>query len=122
MRERKSDSVDELLTKLAGRLQSYDGAEIVTARETAEWSDGKLDELVKMGVLTEIPHANGFVCDECEEGCFAEPDIRTHPETGAAMGVFGCHRREDIGRIEVDLDRLRLWRINAKKLKILIKK
>jgi len=107
--------VDELLAKLADRLQIYD-SEIITADEITEWPNGKLDELIKMGVLVEVEHAKGLVCRECEEGCFIEPNIRTNPDTGTATGVFGCTRREDIGRIEVDLNRLRQWRISAEKL------
>jgi len=110
--------VDELLAKLADRLQIYD-SEIITADETKDWPRGKLDELIKMGVLAEIQHAKGLVCSECEEGCFIEPNIRTNPDTGTATGVFVCPRREDIGRIEVDLNRLRQWKISGEKLESL---
>jgi len=110
--------VDEFLARLADRLQIYD-SEIITADETEDWPTGKLDELIKMGVLAEIEHAKGVVCGECEENCFIEPNIRSNPNTGEATGVFVCTRREDIGQIEVDLNRLRQWRISAEKLKAL---
>ena len=106
--------MDEFLAKLAARLQTYD-SEIITADETADWPKGKLDELVAEGILTEIEHSTGLVCEQCEENCYVEPSIRTLPD-GKSIGVFGCLRREDIGLIEVDLNRLRLWRINKKKL------
>ena len=57
-----------------------------------------------------------MICCECEENCFIEPDIRTEPNTGKAIGIFVCTRNPDIGRIEVDLARLRQWRINVKRL------
>lgn len=110
--------MDELLAKLADRLQIYD-SEIITADETKDWPNGKLDELVKMGVLVEIEHAKGLICNECEEGCFIEPNIRTNPDTGAATGVFVCTRNPDVGRIEVDLNRLRQWKISGGKLEAL---
>jgi len=110
--------VDEFLAKLAERLQIPD-ADTVSADETAEWPDGKLDELIKAGVLTEIRHSKGMVCGECEENCFIEPDVRTNPDTGKAVGVFVCRRKPDIARIEIDLDRLRQWKISGEKLEAL---
>ena len=107
--------MDKFLQQLADRLRIPD-SEIVTADETEDWPTGKLDELVEAGVLAEIQHSKGVVCRECEENCFIEPDIRTNPNTGAATGILACTRNPDIGRIEVDLDRLRQWRINKGKL------
>jgi len=107
--------VNDYLAKLAERLQVPE-AEIISADETTNWPTGKLDELVEAGVLAEIQHSKGVVCSECEENCTIEPDIRTNPETGEAIGVFVCTRNPDIGRIEVDLNRLRQWRISAQKM------
>jgi len=108
-------NVDEFLAKLAERLQIPE-ADIISADEAADWPTGKLDQLVEAGVLAEIQHSKGVVCNECEENCFIEPNIRTNPNTGEATGIFVCTRNPDIGRIEVDLDRLRQWQINSEKL------
>jgi DNA-binding CsgD family transcriptional regulator len=110
--------VDKFLQQLADRLQIYDSG-IITADETKDWPDGKLDELVGMGVLEEIQHSKGVVCDECEENCFIEPNIKTNPNTGETTGVFVCTRNSDIGRIPIDLNRLRQWKINSEKLEAL---
>jgi len=91
-------------------------ADIISADKTADWPTGKLDEFVEAGVLAEIQHSKGVVCSECEENCFIEPDIRTNPDTGATTSVFVCTRNPDIGRIEVDLNRLRQWKISGEKL------
>lgn len=107
--------MDEFVKQLAERLHIYD-ADIITTDETREWPKGKLDELVSQSILKEIQHSKGVVCDQCEENCFIEPDIRINPETGQASGVFVCTRNPDVGRIEVDLNRLRRWRINKKRL------
>ena len=106
--------MNDFLAKLAERLQIPD-ADIVSADEIAGWPTGKLDELIEAGVLVEIQHSKEVICSECEENCPIEPDIRTNPETGKTTGVFVCTRREDIGRIEVDLNRLRQWRLSAQK-------
>lgn len=107
--------MDKFLQQLARRLQIPD-AGIVTADEIADWPKGKLNELIKTGILTEIEHAQGVTCDQCEENCYIEPDIGTYPDGSKTIGVFVCSRRDDIGRIPVDLNRLRQWRINKRKL------
>lgn len=98
--------MDNFLAKLAERLQTPD-ADTVSADEIKNWPQSKLNELVTAGILTEIPHAKGVICNECEENCYIEPDIRT-PANSKAVGVFVCSR----GRIEVDLNRLKQWQIN----------
>lgn len=108
--------MNDFLSKLADRLRTPD-AEIVSADEVADWPGGKLDELVNSGVLKETQCSSGVVCQQCDENCFIEPDIRTNPNTGEVLGVFVCTRNPDIGRIEIDLERLRQWRIDRDKLK-----
>ena len=108
--------MNEFLEQLAERLRTYD-SEIITADELAEWPEGKLDELVSSGILNETQSASGVVCDQCEENCYVEPDIRTVPGTRETVGIFVCTRNPDIGRIEVDLNRLRQWRIDKDKLR-----
>jgi predicted DNA-binding protein (UPF0251 family) len=108
--------VDEFTKKLAERLQFF-GADVISADEVSEWPSGMLEELVKQGILTEIQHSNGLKCSECEEKCYIEPDMRTDPKSGQNTGVYICKQNSDIGRIEIDLDRLRQWQIDTEKLK-----
>jgi len=112
--------VDKFLQQLADRLQ-ISGADIITADEIAGWPEGKLDELITAGMLTEIEHGKWVVCDQCEQNCYIEPTIRTYWQDGQekTIGVFTCTRNPDIGRIEVDLNRLRQWKINGEKLEAL---
>jgi hypothetical protein len=103
--------VDRFLEQLAERLQVYD-ADTVSADETKDWPDGKLDELIAAGILAEIRHAKGIICNQCGENHYIEPDIRTSPGC-KTVGVCIC---PDVGRIEIDLNRLRQWQIDKKKL------
>jgi len=107
--------VDKFLEQLARRVQVPD-ADVVTGDESRNWPKGKLDELISAGILTEIEHANGVTCDQCEENCYIEPDIRTYLDRSKTIGVFVCTRRDDIGRVPIDLNRLRQWQIDKKKL------
>jgi len=101
----------ECYEKLAHRLR-INGAEIVTADEFFGWDKGARDELLDKDILRQTENVKGVKCIECEEGCFIEPERRTDPETKKIVGVYMC----EMGRIEIELDRLRCWRINKEKL------
>jgi hypothetical protein len=107
--------LDDLLTQLAKRLRIPD-AEVVTWDEVRGWPDGKLEELLAEGVLQEIEHGTTVVCDQCDEHCSIGPQLRTDPQTGRVVGVHVCLREEAGGRIEIDLDRLRRWQVDKKRL------
>jgi DNA-binding CsgD family transcriptional regulator len=106
----------DLLAQLAARLSVPDG-DIVIADEVRKWPDGKLQELVAERILQEIDPGTTVICDQCDERCSIEPQRRTDPRTGKVVGVHLCMREEGGGRIEIDLNRLRRWRINADRLK-----
>ena len=56
--------MDKFVRQLAGRLRTYD-SEIIIADEVNNWPEGKLDELISKGILSEIEPASGLVCDHC---------------------------------------------------------
>jgi len=105
----------DLLAQLAAQLRVPDG-DIVTGDEVRKWPVGKLQELVAEHILQEIDPGTTVVCDQCDERCSIEPQRRTDPRTGKMVGVHLCMREEGGGRIEIDLNRLRRWRINTRKL------
>jgi len=105
----------DLLAQLAARLSDPDG-DIVTGDEVRDWPDGKLPELVAERILQEIEPGRTVVCDQCHERCSIEPQRRTDPRTGKVVGVHLCMHEEGGGRIEIDLNRLRRWKINKRKL------
>ena len=106
----------DLLAQLAARLGVPDG-DIVTGDEVRNWPDGKLPELVAERILQEIDPGTTVVCDQCDERCSIEPQRRTDPRTGKVVGVHLCLREEGGGRIEIDLNRLRRWKISESRLK-----
>jgi hypothetical protein len=107
--------VDGFLARLAKRLRIPD-ADVVTGDEIRDWPDGKLEELLAQGVLQEIEPGTTVICDQCNEHCSIEPQRRTDPQSGKTIGFHICMREETGGRIEIDLDRLRQWRINRRML------
>ena len=100
--------MNELLRVILTRADVPE-ASVFSADEVVRWPPGALDLLLRSGLLRETAPANGLVCDQCEEACWIEPDIREDPKTGKAVGTFFCTRREDIGHFTVDLERLGQW-------------
>ncbi|MCX5643216.1 MAG: hypothetical protein NTZ17_00805 [Phycisphaerae bacterium] len=107
--------MDGFLAQLARRLRIPD-ADVITGDEVRNWPDGRLGELLTGGILQEVEHGTTVVCDQCDEHCSIEPELRTDPQTGRAVGVHVCLREEVGGRFEIALDRLRRWRISKRKL------
>ncbi len=107
--------MQETLRQLASRLGVPDG-DIVTADEFFGWEDGLRKELLAEGVLRQTENAKKVTCLECGQGCFIEPETRTDPEIGKAVGIYMCSENPEIGRFEVDLNRLRCWKIVKAKL------
>jgi len=107
--------VDGFLAQLVRRLRIPD-ADIVTGDEIRDWPQGKLQELIAEGILEKMEPGKTVVCDQCAEGCSIEPQLRTNPQTGKIVGFHICLREEAGGTIEIDLDRLRQWQINKRKL------
>jgi hypothetical protein len=107
--------LDDLLIQLANRLRIPD-ADIVTGDEIRDWPAGKLEDLLAQRVLQEMEHGTTIVCDQCDERCSIEPQRRTDPQTGKTIGVHICMHEDAGGRIEIDLDCLRRWRINKRML------
>ena len=105
----------DLLARLAQRLHIPDG-DIVTGDEIRDWPDGELLRLLDERILRPIESGRTVVCDQCDERCSVEPQRRTDPGTGKVVGVHLCMHEESGGRIEIDLDRLRRWKINERKL------
>jgi len=88
------------------------GSNAFTADEVARWPEGALEFFVRQRLLSPATPAQQVVCDGCEEGCFMPVEI---PSAGAPLSMAPfiiCNQRDDIGRVRVDLNRIRRWRVD----------
>lgn len=95
-------------------LQSADAAcsTLFGPDDIALWPSGALEALVRAGLLKQASHATSVVCDGCEEACLSDVEFIGGEEGTPLRAYVICKRREDIGRVEVPVERLRRWGVD----------
>jgi hypothetical protein len=84
--------------------------------EVSAWPKGKLDCIVKIGLLHEAQPMTDIECDGCEENCMMPVNIYPMTYTTLASAFITCDKRDDIGRVKVSLKRLTQWQLTAMQL------
>src|ERR1039458_7559792 len=90
----------QLLDRLAA------GEVTICADEVPRWDKNQWEEVLGLGLLRETELAGAVVCDQCGAAHWAE----VYWVTPGVKACFGCDTE---GVIDIELDRLRQWRIDA---------
>jgi hypothetical protein len=86
---------------------------IFTADEVADWPEGLLEGLVQQGIIKPTNNAQAVTCDACGRD-HVEPVTYLPGAPGEEIRAFiPC---PDVGRVRVDLKRLRQWAVDTSKL------
>ncbi len=72
------------------------------------WEPGALESLTSAGVLRPGELATSVTCSGCERACIEDVEFVGDGEESPRAYVV-CSEREDMGRVEVPLERLRTW-------------
>jgi hypothetical protein len=99
-----------------------EGSNAFTADEVAGWPEGALDFFVRQRLLSPATPAHQVVCDGCEEGCFMPVEFPSAETPLSTASFIICNQRDDIGRVGVDPNRLRCWRVDPSLLTLIISK
>ncbi len=78
----------------------------ICADEVRRWDKNQWQEVLGLGLLRETELAASIICDQCGDGHWAE----IYWVTPGVKACFGC---ETEGVIDIELDRLWQWRIDA---------
>lgn len=84
--------------------------------EVKSWPDGKLALFEKIGLLNHAQPLNEIGCDGCEENCFMPVTIIPISNTNSPRAFITCDKRDDIGRVKVEFDRLKQWQLTEMQL------
>lgn len=108
---------NETLEYILDRLgYSQDQQAIFGVDEVDNWFPGIIKNLIKNGILQEVQPAKVIACPGCEEHCYKEVDILPAQNKQPARAFIACDKRDDIGRIHVDLSLLKQWQISGELL------
>lgn len=102
----ESDLLEHILDRL-GRADSAE--EIFGADEAVDWPAGALDLLIKAGLLRRAEPAQAIECNGCEQYCFMPVQVLHAEGTRPARAFISCDKRDDIGRVPVEMRRLEQW-------------
>lgn len=105
-------NLQEHLRILARQAKSKN-SNLISADEAAGWPNGRLDELIEMGVLIPTHRATSIRCPGCSERCPVKPTIETGTDGQVYIEVV-C--RQEGKTIEISPDSLKQWRISKDKL------
>lgn len=90
------------------------GEAVFSREDTAAWPPGDLEEAVRIGLLERAAPATEVVCPGCEEACLEEVEFVPADKPGNTRAYIVCHRRDDIGRVNIPLATLARWSANKR--------
>jgi len=102
------------LLKYLAKQTQLSGSPCVTYDELTEWPAEQIGEAKQQGCLVQADDAEGIICRQCPRRCWKDVEIRQ--KDGRSVGIFFCEEEDCAGLIEIELERLQLWRIDKKKL------
>lgn len=95
------------LVELIKRIAACGGGDAYfTQDEITGWPADAVKAMGAVGLLAEASHANTAACDGCEEACTMPVHIIPERPPMPGRAFIACDRRDDIGRVRVDIERL----------------
>ncbi|MGA7180680.1 MAG: hypothetical protein WBX11_13985 [Thiobacillaceae bacterium] len=104
----------DLLASLLERLATAGVAKaLFSADEIEEWPAGALGLLVNAGMLQQAHPASVVECTGCEQNCLMPVHVFPAEDHRVARAFIACDKRDDIGRVPVDLGSLKAWQLTG---------
>jgi hypothetical protein len=105
----------ELLAHMLDRLSRAESAqELFGADEIAEWPVGAFEALAKAELLRQASPARVLTCMGCEQYCSMLVNSIPRVDHRPARIFIACDKRDDVGRVPVEANRLRQWQFSGR--------
>ena len=106
----RADLLESVLERLAraGPVKA-----IFSADEIAAWPAGTLATLFNAGMLQQAQPASVLECTGCEENCIMPVHVFPAEDNRPARAFIACDKRDDVGRVPMDMGRLKAWQITT---------
>ncbi|RLA51510.1 MAG: hypothetical protein DRR42_10150 [Gammaproteobacteria bacterium] len=103
----------QTLTNLIGHVDASDKPVTLTWDEVQQWQDGVLARFQVAGLLAKDVNTQSLTCTGCEKHCFM-PIYQTDDGQRAFIVCDDPDKQDQMGRIEVPLERLQQWQASAR--------
>ena len=110
-------SAIDYFTLLLRQLAAADGNTLlISNEERVEVPDDVWTTMVQLKIVQQVQHAKSVICDGCEENCVSPVHIYLATVKSPARAFVVCDMREDVGRVNVDFERLNQWQVSEQQL------
>lgn len=100
--------LNSLFLSLLERLESaHDGVVYLAPEQLKKYDASAVSILQKTGLIEKAQPLTHIACDGCEQSCIMLVQFREQKH-GKAAAFIVCDKRDDIGRVGVDLSRLEM--------------
>jgi len=114
---------NDVLVDLLSNLRLTDHSTLIDWDTIQQWPDNALDGLLRSGLLKPAPPAQSLECFGCEKHCFMDAIILPHNEPTKTRAFIVCddsEMQDQMGRIQIPLERLKQWQASVKQLSVVI--
>ncbi len=111
-------NIAQALGDLLAGVEAGVGRTIIGYDAVSAWDATILDTFISLGLLKPASAAQSLECKGCEERCFTDVVVQSSKE-GEDRAFVVCevpHKREEMGRVPVRMERLGQWLCNAELL------
>ena len=110
-------SAIDYLSLLLRRLAAVDdNALLISNEECVEVPSDVWATMERLKIVQQAQPAKSIICDGCEENCVRPVHIYPANVKSPARAFVVCDVREDVGRVNVDFERLNQWQVSEQQL------
>ena len=110
---------NDVLLALLEHMRATNKPVIINWDGVQQWPAGALDRLLQVGILTPASSATSLECQGCERHCFMDVLTQTNGNKVPMRAFIVCdvpEMQDQMGRMQIPLERLNQWQSTAKQL------
>jgi hypothetical protein len=104
------------MIELLARVGANDGAAVsLSESDLMQWPGAAVATMKRQGLLLKGPAGKSAVCPECEDECLMPVHVVSRGNQTPTAYIV-CDTRDDVGRVEISLDRLQQWQCSPEQV------
>lgn len=114
---------NDVLVDLFTHLRAENQPILIGWNTVQAWPEGALESFLQTGFISSAPAAQSIECTACDKRCFMEVINLTHNKLALPRAFIVCDdadMQNQIGRIQIPLERLQQWQSSVKHIATVI--